>query len=152
MKYIKLFEDISQDGYKKCSRDEVYAGRSERVSDPLFKEFTKREADILKSLGFHDGYANLAASKSIGKDFSDCLNKIYQAVKPSVISTSSIYKYVDIHISKANDEWYYIMWKNPEVMIPDRDANYNIPTPTLYYKCDQWDGLMACLDREFGVR
>lgn len=43
---------------------------------------------------------------------------------------------IDISIYVDNDEWYYLRIANPELR--------NL----LFYKCDQWDGLIECIKNE----
>ena len=47
---------------------------------------------------------------------------------------------IDIMIYASNDEWYYI----------DKDRCYGENRHT-YYKCDQFDGLLNCLKKEFDI-
>ena len=61
-----------------------------------------------------------------------------------IIKNSKYMKYLKWmpFISKyaSNDEWYYI----------DKDRCYGENRHT-YYKCDQWDGLLNCLKKEFNI-
>lgn len=46
-----------------------------------------------------------------------------------------------IHVIKGKDEWYYVHHSRSAIKMPDK-----------YYQCDQWDGLINCLNDLIGLK
>jgi len=46
----------------------------------------------------------------------------------------------ELNVWKVDDEWYYVGYYRRYEIAQDR-----------LYKCDQWDGLMDCLETEFDI-
>jgi len=138
MKYIKLFEDLNESEYEKIERDEYYDDSGTLKFTPV--NFTNLEINKLESLGLTlDHYLKLipvpvqepgdVGYKSIG------IFKFFNKMDNYRASLS----FCNAIILKAEDEWYYIT--------TDFTRNYTI----VRYKCDQFDGLLACLKKEFDI-
>ena len=61
---------------------------------------------------------------------------------PLMISLIFYINYDKIIISECNDEWFLI---RHVTQILDKDENYDYYNN--YYKCDQWDGFLGCLNK-----
>jgi len=110
MRYLKLFEDLNEDGYEEMNIEDFYTSDYERLN---FTTTTFTEKELSKLL-------------PMGLSVADMSSFEY-------LYTKGIFLY------KASDEWYYI----------EKTTEYDVPTKDSFFKCDQWDSVIACLIKEF---
>ena len=128
MKYLKLFE--SNEYYTQISRDDYTkkigfdgGGWDENFISDTWVSFTEKELEFIKNLTKGDIKEVMDDVPSIGS---------YIRVEHTKIDRKTrIVEYHYLWINKSKDEWYYL-------------NDYN----SLYYKCDQFEGLIACLKNE----
>jgi len=126
MKYLKLFEDLNVDGFEEVSYDD-FCNDTGETFEFRFKRlnFRKRDKDMiyLSEMGFFRG--GVPGKQTKYKDFME----IYLDAKRGARDIITVYKSVD--------EWYYV-----EKMILSKSFK-----PEQYYRCDQLDGLINCLEK-----
>lgn len=91
------------------------------------EEFTNTEVDQIKKYLLEDSILVYLPHEYIGIELSD--DKYSLRILYIWIDKSN--KTVVYNIQKTKDEWYYV-------------ASYRT-FPSIYFECDQFDGLMACL-------
>ena len=124
MKYIRMFEDLDEDLYSEISRSDYYEEVGTDIRD--LTPFTSREIKILNSIGFRDDRKDtdlLTSDKSL-------INKFFVYKERRTFNSA-----INLNLTKSDDEWYYIISEST----------------TKYYKCDQFDGLLECLKKEFNI-
>jgi len=60
-----------------------------------------------------------------------------------VLTCGSSTNRVDIDILTDNDEWYYARIVYSSGSLPSGSSGFNH-----YFKCDQWGGLISCIENE----
>jgi hypothetical protein len=121
MKYIKLFEDLSSDKYRDVSNS---------IDEILPIEFNDKEGNLLNKIGFnnHSDDGPLCYTNDNGE---------WDPRNPSTF----------INIYKEEDEWYYVA----SYRRYEKENGYPAIYQDSLYKCDQWDGLIDCLKKEFNI-
>jgi hypothetical protein len=132
MRYLKEYNDYNSDFYHEITPDEnaeywnsIY--RQVGIDDGLYNRdkvefskripnFSKEEIDYLLDRGFK-------LDKSLNIDWKHLMTKFDD-------DSGNHY-----YIYKGLDEWY-LFW----------DYKYLRNPPNIYYKCDQWDGLIKFLN------
>ena len=129
MKYIKLFEDINTDGYEEISWDDFYTVNA--TYKFTLTPFIDSEIVKLTSMGFqlNPNKNDLPNSilKGAGYIASEYLHKL---------GVPGYNKPVNIFVYRAFDDWYYA-------------HTYKIND--IFFKCDQFDSLLNCLKKEFNI-
>ena len=119
-----MFEDLDEDLYSEISRSDYYEEVGTDIRD--LTPFTSREIKILNSIGFRDDRKDtdlLTSDKSL-------INKFFVYKERRTFNSA-----INLNLTKSDDEWYYIISEST----------------TKYYKCDQFDGLLECLKKEFNI-
>jgi len=124
MKYIKLFEDLNEDGYEEISYS------SSRKGEAIPPSQGDREFEILSKMGF--------IKQLWLKDSMDSIEYYYLGINLSGERRG-------IYIHKYDDEWYEVLVNTMVNGARRPNAVYKS------YRCDQLDGLLACLKKEFNI-
>jgi hypothetical protein len=125
MKYLKLFEDIGL--YKEVDIDDAFLSHI---------SFTQKEIDKLENFGFK----TLGHGKPEEYTGNCELRKLlfYPSKQYTLLRA---YEIGMIYLYKLEDEYYVL-----------RYVSTNIPVVgQKFYKCDQLDGLLDCLKKEFNI-
>jgi len=133
MKYIKLFEDLNQDGYELISEDVFRSSKPYKVSEYI--RFTDSEVNTLIPYGFSDKYEGYIKSH---QDTVTSFGHIETNYKSKVMRVSDDSR--TIYLYKGDDEWFFVL-----VTFEDEDFEK-------YYKCDQMYGLINFIENECGLK
>jgi hypothetical protein len=135
MKYLKVFEN--HESYKKVTVDEFVA-----IDDNTDCEFNSSQFEKIKIYieNLFNKYYIINTDIELMSSFTNKLNsQIVASFEGSVYK--NIFN-IFIYICYKQDEWYYI-----EVSLDVDNGNGMFNHSNKFYKCDQWDGLLACLDK-----
>ena len=119
MRYLKLFEESGEKLYWQVKMDDVY----DYDTIPIGYKFDCihfTENDVIKLKEFNCTFSNDE------KNYDDPYARI------SVYDFKDITHYI---IHKSDDEWYYIECQTSSLTY-------------VYFKCDQFDGVLNCLEKE----
>ena len=121
MKYLKLFEDIKSDGYEEI-RDREYDSLMLNYygNNNFFIPYTANEVSFLTRIGFIEYPNPNYRQEGVNTQYMTKETKAYD-------------HRTEIKIYKAPDEWFYLK------VCSSRFRNR-------VYKCDQFDGVKACLN------
>ena len=120
---IKLFEEFGMDGYEFIDAEEYGAVY---WSDSKQERYTPSELVKLGSEPY-----NFTCDTRVGHD--DTGANLERILNPRIKDNPLIV--YNIYITKCKDEWFYV-------------KQYYASWHKLYYKCDQFDGLLTCLKNE----
>ena len=125
MKYLKLFEDVNTNGFEQINLSDFWTfifgdiGKWENFTEKEEKELYQI---VKKKYGRYDEKINIS--------------KIINTISKKIYLKISIYEDdIIIEIHKLQDEWYGV-----EIVTDGNYANH------YSYKCDQWDGLINCIN------
>ena len=130
MKYIKLFEDLNQDGYEPSTHEEMidmcrFTDASLDMIPGNEIEFSSEADTALFKLGFKSD------------NFRRKSRNVYILRKE--VNRDGIR---EVNIIPAKDDWYFA-----QVDVGDESTGGYM----VYYKCDQVDGLLNCLKKECDI-
>jgi GH35 family endo-1,4-beta-xylanase len=136
MKYIKMFESFEGEYYKEVdlSEQEEWA-----MSDYYTnrEKFTTNEVSKLKELIPElDCYDDTNPISNF--NYISCESNVFSKKFDYTNNVGNIYKYIEIY--KITDDYYYLQFHT---------HSYNetlVCTYGSYYKCDQFDGLLRCIE------
>jgi len=130
MKYIKLFEDLT---------DKYHDVSNLRDIDISPIEFSDKEGNLLK-IGF-------SKSSPICYTLIDTEDALIDLNFLGIDNKGIDGK---LNVWKVYDEWYYVGYYR-RYEKENGSFGWEGLVQVKLYKCDQWDGLMDCLEKEFDI-
>jgi len=156
----KIFEDINTDGYERIpetQHDDVISneivdkrGYKYKKGDiepeskfwttsPSVTDFNSIEVKSLSELGF-----NPIEKSTLPVVYKEVLS-YKELILPNIPRTTDWYVDRRIYIYKLRDDWYHLV----DVDISNAATRYE--EEYTYYRCDQLEGLLNCLKKEFNI-
>jgi len=136
MKYIKMFESFEGEYYKEVDLSEW----EEWVMSDYYtnrEKFTTNEVSKLKELiPEFDCYDDTNPISNF--NYILCESNVFSKKFDYTNNVGNIYNYIEIY--KITDDYYYLEFHT---------HSYNetlVCTYISYYKCDQFDGLLRCIE------
>ena len=125
MKYIKLFEDLKSDAYEKIASDnDTYQ----------WSNLPPGTTEINRNLTEFDLFTDRELDRFNKIGF---IKRCSRTILNGKILQPSVHLNRIIQIMSGGDEWYYIRTRQPNEVL------------FTWYKCDQFEGVVKCLDKEF---
>ena len=135
MRYLKMFESIN--GWEEIPRSEFNDIIRDSPHDSLVKDISVEKMLKLKSL--YLGLIELDGGTTLPSIFRQNIHTpgyLYENKKKFIRITATNEYDIDLYIFELEDDWYYVYKRG--------GWNYNYPNTC--YRCDQFDGLINCLD------
>jgi hypothetical protein len=156
----KIFEDINTDGYEripetqhddvisneiedkrgyKYKKGDIESGSKFWTTSPSVTDFNSIEVKSLSELGF-----NRIEKSTLPAVYKEVLS-YKELILPNIPRTTDWYVDRRIYIYKLRDDWYHLV----DVDISNAATRYK--EKFTYYRCDQLEGLLNCLKKEFNI-
>ena len=149
--FFESFQEISYDDHRLATAFDQNS-TVDIISGPLPHdnlnklEFDESEFNQIKKIFPESSTCGLNKITSGILKYSIFINTQYQYQKKTYVSPNShqtLFADVGIEIKKMSDEWYYISYYFP--YFPHAQDTGYIRYKPYFYKCDQFDGLLQCL-------
>jgi hypothetical protein len=135
MKYLKVFEEYSNEIFKLITRQEFSLVVTDLIFDEKIQFFDSNDKFIIEEI-FNKKHISI-----ISNDSSDKEIKYHIEISNNTIHLSKI-----IAIYKATDSYFYVEDDNVYEKYDKLGHRIASSTGYNYYKCDERDGLKECLE------
>jgi len=108
----------------------------------LFEDLTDKYHDVSNLR-----YIDVSPIEFSDKEEGNLLKIGFSKSIPTCYTLIDIDNGYNIDIFKVDDEWYYVGYY---IRYEKENGSLGLVQVRLY-KCDQWDGLMDCLEKEFDI-
>ena len=135
MRHLKLFEAVDEPLYQEIDENTFY----ESVETTI--KLNEKEIEKLKSLFIPKEIWVLSLDKDKDSDLGP-----YTWIQRS--TREYFYSNFKLSIYKCDDDWFYVDWVEKEEV--SKGEYITLVGLSTYYKCDQWDGLLALIKEKLG--